>query len=241
MNLLIPMAGRGSRFSAVGYTDPKPLIPFLGKKMIEHVVDTFPMAAHKIFVVLKEHIEEYQVDKFLLEKYPGSDIVVVDQVTEGAACTVLLAKHLIDNDEPLAIMNSDNIIEFDPISVEFMMNTFADGVILTFEDSDPKWSFAKTDEAGYVQEVVEKVPASTHATAGLYFWRKGSSFIKAAEQMIEKELRHNNEFYVAPVYTQNVLMGEKILITPVIAMYGVGTPEDLEKYIAQCEEQQTNL
>lgn len=231
MNLLIPMAGRGSRFAEVGYKDPKPLIPFLGKTMIEHVVDAFPMSCHKIFVVLKEHVEHYQVDAFLKDRYPGSDVVVVDQVTEGAACTVLLAKHLIDNDEWLAIMNSDNIIKFEPIEVEFLLNTFADGVVLTFEDSDPKWSFAKTNEAGYVLEVVEKQPVSTHATAGLYFWRKGSDFVAAAEQMIQKNIRFKNEFYVAPIYTQNVEMGHKILINPVHEMHGVGTPEDLEKYI----------
>jgi dTDP-glucose pyrophosphorylase len=231
MNLLIPMAGLGSRFSAAGYTDPKPLIKFLGKTMIEHVVDSFPLAIrHLIFIVQKEHVEKYDVKNFLQERYEGCDVVVIDGVTEGAACTVLQAKHLINNDEPLAIMNSDNIIKFNEASVT-PLYTHADGVIMTFEDTDPKWSFAKLDKHGFVTEVVEKVPVSTHATAGLYFWYKGSQFVDAAELMIKKNIRYKNEFYVAPVYTQNVALGHKVITMPVDEMHGVGTPEDLEAYI----------
>lgn len=229
MNLVIPMAGRGSRFSSVGYTQPKPLIPFLGKTMVEHVVDAFPYGAHKIFLVLKEHEDAYNVSAMIEDMWPGSDVVLIDGVTEGAACTVLCAKHLIDNDEPLAIMNSDNIIHWNPSYVDVL--EVVDGLIMVFEDTNPKWSFAKVDKDGFVTEVVEKRPVSNLATAGLYFWAEGSMFVEAAEQMIAKNIRVNGEFYVAPVYTENVALGHKILTAPVTAMYGVGTPEDLQAYL----------
>lgn len=231
MNLLIPMAGLGSRFAEVGYSDPKPLIKFLGKTMIEHVVDSFPLSIrHLIFIVQKEHVEKYDVKNFLQNRYEGCDVVVIDGLTEGAACTVLQAKHLINNEEPLAIMNSDNIIKFSPSDIAPLYE-YADGVIMTFEDNDPKWSFAKLDQYDFVTEVVEKEPVSTHATAGLYFWNEGRQFVQAAELMIRKNIRYKNEFYVAPVYTQNVALGHKVVIAPVEEMHGVGTPEDLIKYV----------
>lgn len=229
INLLLPMAGKGSRFSNAGYTDPKPFIQFLGKTMIEHVVDAFPVPSHKIFIVLKEHDEAYGASALLKSKWPDCDVVLIDGVTDGAARSVLMAKHLIDNDDVLAVMNSDNIIEWNPNTLQKLYAY--DGMVMTFEDDHPKWSFAKTDSHGIITEVVEKKPVSTHATAGLYFWTKGSDFVKAAEQMIEKDIRTNNEFYVAPVYTENAAMGQRCVITQVIEMNGVGVPEDLEAYV----------
>lgn len=237
INLLIPMAGHGSRFAAAGYEDPKPLIPFLGKRMIEHVVDAFPLNCHKIFMVLKDHEDKYDVSTFLTTRWPGCDIVIVDGVTEGAACTVLLAKDLINTARPLAIMNSDNIIHWEPEHISPLANE-VDGLIMVFEANDPKWSYAETNANGFVSRVVEKEVVSTDATAGLYFWAKGHLFVEAAEQMISKNCRVNGEFYVAPVYTENCLLGHRIKVAPVIEMIGVGTPEDLNAYIerqTQCD------
>lgn len=236
INLVIPMAGLGSRFAKAGYTDPKPFIQFLGKTMIEHVVDAFPQMAgystHLIFIIQKEHDETYGAEAMLKSKWPGCDVIIIDGLTEGAACTILKAEHLIDNDSIMAIMNSDNIIHFDnTVVARILANQDVDGLIMTFEDTDPKWSYAKIDNYFNVTEVAEKKPISTHATAGLYFWRSGSSFVSSAKSMILKNIRVNNEFYVAPVYNENVEAGEKIVIAPVIEMNGVGTPEDLKAYI----------
>lgn len=229
-NLLIPMAGRGSRFADVGYTDPKPLIQFLGKRMIEHVVDAVPLDTHKIFMVLQEHEDQHSVSQFIESRWPGSDVVLIDQVTEGAACTVLLAKHLINNDVPLAILNSDNIIRWTPRPLT-SFETQTDGIIMVFEDNDPKWSYADVNADGLVTRVVEKQAVSKFATAGLYIWAKGRYFVEAAEQMIAKNLRVNGEFYVAPVYTENYLLGHNTIVQYVDEMIGVGTPEDLEAYV----------
>jgi len=223
------MAGKGERFKNAGYEDAKPFIRFLGKTMIEHVVNTFPVESHKIFLVLKEHEALYNATEFLTSNWLGSDVILIDHVTDGAARTVLLAKDLINNDDVLAIMNSDNIIHWDPKALSLLLTH--DGLIMTFEDVDPKWSFVLLDDAGLVIKVEEKNPISTHATAGLYFWSNGSKFVEAAELMIDKNIRTNNEFYVAPIYTQNAELGHKIAISQVDEMHGVGTPKDLENYI----------
>jgi dTDP-glucose pyrophosphorylase len=241
MNIVIPMAGMGSRFSKAGYSDPKPFIKFLGKTMIEHVVDAIPnfgyYAVKLIFIVQQEHETSHNATALLKSRWPDCEVVLIDGLTEGAACTVLKATHLIDNKDCMAILNSDNIIHFDGHLVGDLLNDHSvDGVILTFEEeSDPKWSFAKLANNGYVAEVAEKKAISTHATAGIYFWKHGSNFVSAAKSMMIKNFRTNGEFYVAPVFNENVEGGEHIVITDVREMNGVGTPEDLEAYVAKME------
>ena len=233
MNVLIPMAGAGSRFEQAGYTFPKPLIEVNGKPMIQVVVENLNIDAKHIFIVQKSHYEKYNL-KYLLNLITNNncEIVQVDGITEGAACTTLLAKELIDNDEPLVMANSDQFLEWD--SNEFMYSMVADDVdggIVSFEATHPKWSFAKLGEDGFVTEVAEKKPISNIATVGVYYWRKGSDYVKYAEQMIEKDIRTNNEFYVCPVYNESIEDEKKIKIFPIEKMWGLGTPEDLERYI----------
>jgi len=230
------MAGMGSRFSQAGYKDIKPLIEIFGKPMIEHVVDSVGIDGDWIFIVQKVHREQYDLDKILSTLKPGCKIIDTGAgVTEGAACSVLLAKDYINNQNPLIIVNSDNIIEWDSkIYNESINIRNSDGLILCFRDSDPKWSFAKLDSGtGFVTEVAEKNPISDYATAGMYIWRQGQSFVTAAEQMISKNIRTNNEFYICPVYNENIAMGQNIEVCIVDAMHGVGTPEDLERYISR--------
>jgi dTDP-glucose pyrophosphorylase len=232
--IVVPMAGNGTRFSQAGYQDPKPLIEFLGKRMIQHVVESFPLEADWVFIVQQGHIDEYQVDEYLRAIKPACEIVSVGYgATDGAARSMLMTKSLINNERPLGVLNSDNIINWNAQDIfNAWSHSESDGLILVFHDKDPKWSFAKLGKNGYVAEVAEKKPISDYATAGLYFWKRGQDFVKAAEQMIEKNIRVNGEFYLAPVYNENILNGEKISLAYVTAMHGVGTPEDLEKYVA---------
>jgi len=233
LNVLIPMAGAGSRFQQAGYTFPKPMIQVHTKPMIQVVVDNLGLEANYHFVVQKEHREKYNLDTFLNLIAPGScQIIEVDGITEGAACTALLAKEFIDNDNPLFFANSDQFVEWNP--VEFMYNmqeTNADGGILTFKATHPKWSFAKLNEEGLVTEVAEKNPISDNATVGYYYWKHGSDFVKYAEEMIEKDIRVNNEFYVCPVFNQAIADGKQIRTVNANAMWGLGTPEDLQYYL----------
>jgi len=232
LNVLIPMAGAGSRFQKAGYTFPKPLIDVNGKPMIQVVVDNLNIDANFIYVVQKSHREKYNLDTLLNLITPNCKIVEVDGLTEGAACTTLLAKKHIDNDNPLFFANSDQFVEWDSTEFMYKMNeTNSDGGIVSFRATHPKWSFAKVDDDGLVTEVAEKNPISDIATVGYYYWKHGSDFVKYAEDMIEKDIRVNNEFYVCPVFNQAIEDGKQIRTFDIPKMWGLGTPEDLKYYL----------
>jgi dTDP-glucose pyrophosphorylase len=236
MNILIPMAGNGSRFSQAGYTLPKPLIDVQGKPMIQVVVDCMNLDANYIFIVQKEHREKYDLDFVLNSITKNCQIVETDGVTEGAACTALLAKEYINNDEQLIISNSDHFIDWDSAQfLEKMQTENLDGGILTFEANHPKWSYVKTDSDGFINQVAEKEVISNHATAGIYYWKHGKCFVECAEQMISKNIRVNNEFYVCPVFNQAIECGSKIKTFDVNKMWGLGTPEDLRYFLDKNE------
>lgn len=234
MNVLIPMAGAGSRFAAAGYTFPKPLIEVKGKPMIEVVVNNLNIEANYIFIVQKEHYETYHLQYLLNLIAPGCRIVQVDGITEGAACTTLLAKELIDTDEPLLIANSDQYLEWN--SNETLYAFAADGIdagIVTFHASHPKWSYARLDDDGFVAEVAEKKVISDLATVGVYYWNRGSDYVFYAEQMIAEDDRTNGEFYVCPVFNHAIKDGKTVRAKSINRMWGIGTPSDLQEFL-QC-------
>jgi NDP-sugar pyrophosphorylase family protein len=234
MKILIPMAGEGSRFAKEGYTFPKPLIDVNGKPMIQAVVENLDFNADYIFLVRGEHLEKYEGLEDTLQRITNGKctIVTVDELTEGAACTALLAKEYINNDEDLLIANSDQYIEYSPENFNMMKEmTDTDAMVYTFEAVHPKWSFVKTNSRGIVTEVAEKKPISNIATCGIYWYRKGSDFVKYAEQMVEKDIRVNNEFYIAPVYNELIEDGKTLVPFYVHSMWGIGTPEDLRAFL----------
>jgi len=238
MNVLIPMAGAGSRFQKAGYTFPKPLVDVIGKPMIQLVVENLNIDANFIFVVQKEHREKYNIDTFLNLIAPNCQIIEVDGLTEGAACTALMAKEFINNNNPLFFANSDQFVEWDSNEFFYKMNeNDCDGGIVTFNATHPKWSFAKVNEKGFVIEVAEKNPISDIATVGFYYWKHGSDFVKYAEKMIKENLRINNEFYVAPVFNQAIQDDKVISTFNVEKMWGIGTPEDLRYYLENYKQQ----
>lgn len=232
LNVLVPMAGAGSRFAQQGYTFPKPLIEVNGKPMIQLVVENLNIEAHYIFIVQEEHYIKYNLKYLLNLIAPGCDIIQINGITEGAACSTLLAKEYINNDAPLVMANSDQYIEWN--SNECMYAFTADeidGGIVTFEASHPKWSYAKVGLDGFVSEVAEKKVISNEATVGVYYWKHGSDYVKYAEEMIEKNIRVNNEFYVCPVFNQAIEDNKKIKVKRVTKMWGIGTPEDLDHFL----------
>jgi HAD superfamily hydrolase (TIGR01509 family) len=235
MNILIPMAGAGSRFAEQGYTFPKPLIEVGNKPMIQVVVDNLNIQANYIFIVQKAHYEKYNLETVLNMVAPGCTIVQTEGITEGAACTTLLAKEHIDNEEPLIIANSDQFVEWNSNEVLYAFTTEGvDGGILCFNSTHPKWSYAKLDDDGFVSEVAEKQPISTNATVGIYYWSRGSLYVNSAERMIERDIRTNNEFYVCPAYNELVEDGGKIRVKTIEedGMWGLGTPEDLKHFLS---------
>ena len=238
INIVIPMAGAGSRFVKAGYKTPKPFIDVLGKPMICHVLDNLNMPNAKfILLVRQEHYESEPETIQWIKLHYNVEYVLVDKLTEGAACTVLYAHRLINNDTPLLIANSDQIVDMNVADyIADSDNRHLDGSILCFTDEtmNPSYSFAKVDEHGIVEEVREKQPISTHATVGIYYYAKGCSFVNGAVDMVVHNDRVNNEFYVAPVYNYAIAQGEKFGIYDIefSQMHGTGTPADLDKYIA---------
>ena len=232
------MAGAGSRFSSAGYTDPKPLILINGSPMIKLVIENLaPIARHRfIFICQRDHVRKYGLREKLTKWSPGCVIIEIDGVTEGAACTVLTAKEFINDDYPLMIANSDQFVDMD---VNKYLGVFDgslfDGLIMTMKANDPKWSYVGLNNDGYVDRVVEKEVISSEATVGVYNFRKGESFVSAAEKMIANNERVNGEFYVAPVYNRLIETGHKIGVFNVGKvgedMFGLGTPEDLGLFL----------
>jgi HAD superfamily hydrolase (TIGR01509 family) len=236
LNVLIPMAGAGSRFEKAGYTFPKPLIEVNKKPMIQVVVENLNIDANYIFVVQKEHRIKYNLDTLLNLIAPGCKIVETEGVTEGAACTALLASEFIDNDAPLFFANSDQFVDWNSNEFMYKMNeSDADGGIVVFEATHPKWSFAEINEHNIVTRVAEKNPISTNATVGFYYWKNGSDFVKYANQMIHNNVRVNNEFYVCPVFNEAIQDNKKIISFKANTMWGLGTPEDLELFLKEAK------
>lgn len=232
LNVLVPMAGAGTRFSAAGYTFPKPLIDVMGKPMIQVVIENLNIEANYIYLVQREHYEKYNLKHMLNLITPGCHIVQVEGITQGAACTTLLARQLIDNDNKLLIVNSDQYIEWNSNQIMYAFSSdHIDGGIVTFENTHPKWSYVALDETGFVTQVAEKKVISNKATVGMYYWKHGSDYVKYADQMIKKDIRVNNEFYVAPVYNEAIESGAKIRIKDIDRMWGLGTPEDLNYFV----------
>lgn len=234
MNVVIPMAGRGSRFEQAGYTFPKPLIAVNGKPMIQVVIENLNLDAHYIFMVQKEHEKRFHLTDMLSIMVPGCDVVTIHGVTDGAACTILTASSLIDNDDPIFIANSDQVIEWHPqVVMQAFRDTGMHGGAITVDSLNPAYSYVRVDNQGHADLVAEKHVISRHATTGHYYWRHGSEFVRYARRMIAKNLRVNNEFYVCPVYNEAIADGHYIGIQPVQKMWSLGTPEDLTYYLRE--------
>ena len=233
------MAGRGKRFEDAGYSFPKPLIDINGKTMIQIIIENLNFSAEHILICQKEHYEKYALKELLDLITPNCKIIQVSEITEGAACTALLSKESINNDEELIIANSDQWVNWNNQHfLSFLRDNDADGGIVTFYSTHPKWSFVKLDDEGKVTIVAEKKPISNIATVGIYYFKKGKYFVEAAEQMISKNIRTNNEFYIAPVYNEMIQSNKKILNYPIAEMRGLGTPEDLSKFMENIDKKQ---
>jgi dTDP-glucose pyrophosphorylase len=232
------MAGLGSRFRNKGYTKPKPFIDVAGKPMIARVIENLHIPnARYILIGRSEHLrDEAELVSQIASSY-NATFIGIDELTEGSALTVLCARHMIDNNVPLLIANADQLVDT-PIH-EFISDCLRkklDGAILTFTDRErnPKWSFARINHEGIVVEVQEKKAISEYATVGIYLFTEGKFFVDGTRKMIANNDRVNNEFYTCPVYNYLIQDGKKIGIHNIdsVQMHGLGTPEDLENYLA---------
>jgi NDP-sugar pyrophosphorylase family protein len=238
INVVIPMAGLGSRFAVEGFEKPKPFIDVMGKPMIARVLNNLAIPNAIYYLIAREEhlIKEAELVKNIEEQFPVK-FIGISNLTEGTVCTVLFAREYINNDIPLLIANSDQIIDLD--INEFIYDSIQrklDGSILTFidEEKNPKWSFAEVDSNGVVKRVKEKEAISNIATVGIYLFSQGKDFVNSSIDMIINNERINNEFYTCPVYNYLIKSNKKIghFIIESDKMYGLGTPEDLQNYLA---------
>ncbi|KKN22543.1 hypothetical protein LCGC14_0914080 [marine sediment metagenome] len=233
MRIIVPMAGAGSRFATAGYDKPKPLIDVNGAPMIQRVVESVGLQDHPhIFIVQKQHLLDYpDLGDLLVSLAEDVNIVRIDGLTEGAAETCLSCEHLINDDTPILTVNSDQIMEWDAQDFVRHVSEPMDGCILTFHSQNPNYSYAELDENGLVIRTVEKEVISEWATVGLYHWSKGRDFVRAARSMIDKDIRFKNEYYVCPVYNENIAQGQEITTYSKGKFHLVGTPEELSSYL----------
>lgn len=252
VNIVIPMAGFGSRFVKAGYKDPKPFIPVFNKPMIQWVIENIlptkeiygEMVLDPIiipvfhFIAQAQHLEKYDLDGLCKSLNIEYTVTTVTAVTEGSACSILLASQYIDNDTPMVSINSDQWLEWN--ATEFyraLLNPTIDGCISTFYQPDPtdaKWSYSSVDSTtGYVTHVIEKKVISEWATTGAYGWKRGSDYVRYANQMIAKNIRTNGEFYSCPVYNEAIEDGKIIRNHNCRKLWGLGVPEDLERFLVE--------
>ena len=228
MKVVIPMAGLGSRFGNL-YSEPKPLIPVNGKPMIQRVVEHIGLQhLHHVFICQKTHVEKFKLHELFATIVTNFSIIEIDGLTEGAAISVLQANSVMKDNDDFIIVNSDQFTHWDK-DLSFTKDEDLAGLIFCFSGTGNNWSYAKLDDRGQVIKVVEKQQISEYATSGVYYWKRWSDFRKAVSDMKLANDRVNNEFYVAPTY--NYLPG-KILIKMVKQSDQVGTPEELNRYLA---------
>lgn len=237
IQIVVPMGGEGRQFAERGYTFPKPLVEIAGQPLIEIVVNNLtPTADHQfVFVCRQEHLANFALGDVLNLVAPGCRIVPMGKPTAGALCSVLLAMEHLQHDDELLVANADQWIDA-PID-GFLRAARAsdwDGAIMTFPNTHPRWSYART-ENDLVVAVAEKQPISRNATAGLYYFRRGIDFVRGAERILLKNATFSGEFYVAPVYNELILAGKRVGMFPIEAsqMHGLGTPEEVERFQAR--------
>lgn len=232
MNILIPMAGRSSRFSGI-YDCPKPLIKIFDKPMIELAVKSLRLDGQLIFCVLQEHIDNSSITDTLQLLFPDCLIVPIKEVLEGSVCTCLKASDIIDTDEELVIANCDQFMAWDPTLFRNTIdNSDAEGILVCYPCTKDTDSYVRLNSAGEITEVREKERISGLATNGIHYWRKGSYFVDSAQEMIAADDRVNGEFYIAPTYNYLVKAGKHVVphIIEPEEHYAIGIPADLDKF-----------
>jgi len=234
MNIVVLMAGAGSRMKTLENKTPKPLVPINGTPMINHVIKNLNLEGNYIYIVQKSHRIQYDLDTLLNDITPNCTICEVDGITEGQASSALIAKQYINNDEKLLTINCDQILEWDSNSfLKNISNNEVDGCIPVIKSNNPSMSFAKLNSDGFVEKTAEKQVISEWGTVGYYYWKRGLDFVKYAEQMINSDIRVNNEFYICPIYNFAIHDGLKITIEKVKKMWALGTPEELDTYLKE--------
>ena len=241
MNIIIPMAGLGSRFKIEGFDIPKPLIEVFNKTLVEHSIESLNIEGKYIFITRKYENENFniQLSEILKKIKPASVEIILDEKTGGAVETCLFASNLINNDEPLIITNCDQRLDWESEKFMNFINDELDGVVITFDNDNPKNSFAIVGEDGFISELVEKKAVSRNALIGIHYWKKGSDFVFSGNMLLNEYKKKNKlECYVSESYNFLIENGKKFKCyeIPANEFISLGTPYDLSIYQAKVKE-----
>lgn len=236
----MPMAGEGSRFKKEGWATPKPLIELNGKPLFLHAISSVAAPGIELkysFIVRQEHIKEYEIDKGIKNILPKANIFSVAKTTRGAVETCLVAESAIADDDAVIVMDCD--LEFRSkkfleiiLSILKQPVDFAEGgALVSFQSTDPRYSYAALGENGYVIKTAEKEPISNHALCGAYFFSTGKRFKQVAHQLLNEPEFKKPEYYVSLLYNYLLKAGEKVQLASMEEYYSYGTPEELKRYL----------
>ncbi|MGZ5440338.1 MAG: glycosyltransferase family 2 protein [Thermoanaerobaculia bacterium] len=230
--ILIPLAGRGSRFVEAGYTEPKPFIPVFGRPMVWWALQTFASVlrddAARVLFIVHERDRDYEKQLRALHSSARISVITIAADTRGQAESALAARPHVDADAPLYIHNCDTYSE---LALEEIASSGAQGALAYFPSHDPAFSYLRTDDDGNVVEVAEKRVISDKASNGLYYFHRAADFFDAAREMIDRHEDVRGEYYVMPCYNTLIARGDRITAIPVQRNWVLGTPEDLARFI----------
>ena len=236
----MPMAGEGSRFIKEGWTIPKPLIELKGLPLFLRAVRSVTIEGVPMkysFIVRKEHIERYQIDRRIKSLLPNANVLFVEKTTRGAVETCLMAENLMAEEDAIMVLDCD---------LEFRSRTFMDGIknilelpsseanggmLVSFESLEPRYSYAEVDGNMIVKRTAEKEVISSHALCGAYFFSSAKGFLKAAHKLMNEPVFTKPEYYVSLLYNYLLADGETVRLAQIEEYYSYGTPEELRKNI----------
>lgn len=243
MNIIIPIAGTNRVADETEYI--KSLQEIERKTVMQYVFESLKMidTTHFIVVIKRADANKYHLDDIARLLRPGTEVVIAESETMGAACTCMLAVDKLDMDEPLLITGSDQILLEPPekIIADFQTHNY-DGGVAIFDDVHPRWSYVKLDEKDHVVEAAEKRPLSRNAVAGFYYYKKAQFFFEAAKNMIRKNASVNGSFFICPTFNEMVLQQQVIGVYRIKKeqYYNFGSTSGMKAYEAYLMEQKGN-
>jgi dTDP-glucose pyrophosphorylase len=235
MKTLLLLAGSSKEFEEQNYHYPKYLIEVDGKPLVQHVMEslsTLPESKY-LFIIRKVEADRFHFDNILKLLVPDAEVIIVEGLTKGAACTALYAIEYIDNNESLLIVNGDQIVQANlSEAIRSFQTKDLDGGIITFDSVHPRWSYVRLNDEGFVVETAEKRPISRNATAGLYYFKYGKEFVESAMNMISKDAQVSGFYYVCPAYNEMILKQLKIRTFEIKRdqYFSFATPQGVEQY-----------
>lgn len=240
LHIIMPMAGEGSRFIKEGWKTPKPLIELKGETLFQRAIDSVRIDGVVMkysFIVRQEHIDKYRIDVMIKDLLPQANVFSVLKTTRGAVETCLVAESAIDDNDAIVVMDCD--LEFRSkrysqliqLAISLPEEKAFGGALVSFESSDPRYSYAEVDDKMKVIRTAEKEPISNHALCGAYFFASGKIFKRIAHQLLDDGTHGKAEFYVSLLYNYLLDEGKDVYLAEMEEYYSYGTPEELKRYL----------